>query len=174
MPTLIARLLLDAEAALANAADAIPRSAREGTTPGLNPPAWTIAHAAFFLDVWLSCDAQGNDMGMMDPWLRDWFERQKASPKALVTSAYDDARAALERAIERTKPFVAGLGEADLQVVPEGLEDAGWPPDITVGYFLSRNVAHLFAHAAELNHVAVINGAADTGLPGPLANVRGR
>lgn len=172
MPPLIARLALDAEAELARAADAVPAANREASLAALNAPGWIVAHAAFFLDAWLSCDARGSDLGACDPWLRDWFQRQQASETPIDT-AFTEARSALDRAIERTTPFIESLTEDGLSAVPPRITENGWPEGTTAGYLVARCVAHLFAHASELNVIATSGGAADIGLPGRLARTFG-
>lgn len=173
MPPLIARLLLDAGAELARAADAVPPANRDTASAGLNAPGWIVAHAAFFLDVWLSVDAQSREIDACDPWLLDWFRRQQAS-ESPVDTRFDDARAALERAIERTTPLIENLTEDGLSAVPPRIVESGWPEGTTAGYLVARSVAHLFAHASELNVVATTSGARDIGLPGRLAHSFGR
>src|SRR5690606_32583795 len=109
MPSpLIVRLLFDAEHELGRAADAIPDASRDSAGPGLNMPAWIVAHAASFLDIWLSADAQGRDFDACDAWLVDWFRRQEASDGPFETP-FADAREALDRAAERTASFLAAL-----------------------------------------------------------------
>lgn len=170
---LVARLLLDAQAELARAADAVPAPARDLARDGQNAPGWVLAHAAFFLDVWLHVDARGADLEACDPWLLGWMRRQEPAGAEAITTSFTEARLALERVMERTTRFVAGLGEAELAAVPGRIEANGWPPGTTVGYLVARAVGHLFAHAGELNVAATSAGAADVGLPGRLGHTAG-
>lgn len=175
MPSpLIIRLLRDAEGELARAADAVPGAERDAASHGLNAPGWILAHAAFFLDAWLSADAQGRGLDACDPWLAAWFRRQRAEGPAAITTPFAGARSALDRAVERTAPFLESLSELDLSHVPDRIVESGWSEGTTVGYLVARAVAHLFAHASELNVVATAAGARDIGLPGRLAHTSGR
>jgi hypothetical protein len=170
---LIARLLLDAQSELARAADAVPEASRDAARDGLNAPGWVIAHAAFFHDVWLNVDAQGRESEACDGWLLAWFRRQRESGAVPAEAPFADARLALGRVIERTTPLLASLSDEALERVPPRIEENGWPAGTTVGYLAARSVAHLFAHAAELNVLATASGAPDIGLPGRLAHTRG-
>jgi hypothetical protein len=169
---LVVRLLLDAEHELGRVADAIPEASRDTAGAGLNAPGWIVAHAAAFLDLWLSADAQGQDFDACDAWLVDWFRRQEASAGPIETP-FADAREALDRAAERTSSFLAALSDSDLEQVPPRIEENGWPADTRVGYLVARSAAHLFAHASELNVLATAAGAPDMGLPGRLTHTRG-
>lgn len=172
-PPLAVRLLLDAESEIVRAADATPRETRDARGHGLNAPGWTVAHAAFFLDVWLSVDAQGRELGTCDPWLLDWFRRQQAAGAAAIETSFAEARRALGRAIDRTNPLVANLTDAALEEIPARIAENGWPEGTTVGYLVARSIAHLFAHASELNVACVAAGGPDMGLPGRLAHTLG-
>jgi hypothetical protein len=174
MPPLIVRLLLDARTQFAAAADAIPGAARDTTHPGLNAPGWILAHAASFFDVWISVDAQGHEIESCDRWLLDWFRRQKAAGDAPIETDFVEARAALDRTIESTTPFLQALTDVRLDHIPNNIVANGWPEGTTAGYLVAHAIAHLFAHAADLNVVAVAGGARDVGLPGRLVSTLGR
>jgi len=169
---LVVRLLLDAEHEPGRVADAIPEASRDTAGAGLNAPGWIVAHAAAFLDIWLSSDAQGRDFEACDAWLVDWFRRQEASDGPINTP-YVEAREALDRATQRTSSFLAALSDGDLETVAPRIEENGWPADTSVGYLVARSAAHLFAHASELNVLATAVGAPDMGLPGRLTHTRG-
>lgn len=88
-----------------------------------------------------------------------------------IDAPFDEARAALDRVVERAGGFIRSLTDASLDEVPAFEPDA-WPDDTTVAYLVARDVAHLFAHASELNVIATSSGASDIGLPGPLSHTR--
>jgi hypothetical protein len=172
-PPLIVRLLLDAEIEFVRAAGAVPQERREVSQPGLNAAGWVIAHAGFFHDVWISADGQGRPpREACDPWLRDWFRRQQAAGKAPIDAPFADARAGLGRVLERTTPYLRSLTDQSLEVVP-AYEEGAWPAGTTAGYLVARAVAHLFAHASELNVISTSAGGTDIGLPGRLSQTRG-
>jgi hypothetical protein len=170
---LIARLLLDAQSEFARAADAVPEASRDSARDGLNAPGWVVAHAAFFHDVWLNVDAQGRDIEACDDWLLAWFRRQEESGDVAVHAPFDEARLAFDRVLARTTPVIEALSDDALETIPERIVESGWPPGTTVGYLVARSVAHLFAHAAELNVAATAAGASDIGLPGSLVHTFG-
>jgi hypothetical protein len=172
MPPLIARLLLDAQGEFLRAADAVPVDARERVTAGLNAPGWVIAHAGFFHDVWINVDGQGKSVEECEPWLRAWIRHQDASRGVPIEADYGDARAALERVVERTTPFLGSLTDADLEEVP-AFEEGAWRPGTTLGYLVARDIAHLFAHASELVVIATSAAGTDIGLPGAMPHTRG-
>lgn len=167
-PALIACLLLDAQSEFVQAADAVPAEARNLQGEGLNTPGWVVAHAGFFHDVWMNVDAQGLTGDASEPWLREWFKQQRAASSAQTDSPFDEARAALDRVVEKTTNFIQSLSETSLDKVPR-YEEGAWPPGTTVGYLVARDVAHLFAHASELNLIATRAGAEDLGLPGVMS-----
>lgn len=170
---LMIRFLLDAQSEFVRAADAVPDASHDLARDRLNTPGWVVAHTAFFLDAWLNVDAQGAAIEACDAWLLDWFRRQSASGGPAVDAPFAEARLALDRVIERTTAFVATLLDEALVSVPERIEENGWPAGTTVGYLVARAIAHLFAHASELNVLATAAGARDIGLPGRLANTMG-
>lgn len=177
MPPLIVRLLLDAQSELMRAADAVPVDSRDASGGGLNTPGWIVAHAAEQHDAWLNVDAQGRRDEDGDAWSLAWRERQRESGHVRIEAPFEEARAALDRVFAHSTAFVDALTDADLEVVPEGLEQNGWPAGIangiTVGYLVARSAAHLFVHAAELNLAATASGTPDMGLPGRLEHTRG-
>ena len=138
----------------------------------MNTPGWIVAHAAAFLDIWISADARGRDFDACDAWLVEWFRRQEGS-EGPIESPLVEARAALDRAAERTSSFLETLSDSHLEAVPPRIEENGWPANTSVGYLVARSAAHLFAHASELNVLATAAGASDMGLPGRLAHTRG-
>lgn len=75
--------------------------------------------------------------------------------------------------IQAATPFVSALSDEDLLHVPTPITENGWPAGMSVGYLIARAVAHLFAHASELNVVVTTSGAPDLGLPGRLAHTFG-
>jgi hypothetical protein len=170
---LIARLLLDAQAEFLRAADAIPNEARDRTLPGLNAPGWVVAHAGFFHDVWMNVDAQGLRKDDCEPWLRAWVRRQHAAGQDPIEAPFDEARGGLDRAVERATPFIGSLTDASLDEVPV-FEEGAWKPGTTLGYLVARDIAHLFAHASELNIISTAAGGSDIGLPGAMPNSAGR
>lgn len=171
---LIVRLLLDAQSEFVCAADAVPAEARDVRNGKLNAPGWVVAHAGFFHDVWMNADARGTPPpDACDPWLRAWFGRQRGAARGPIATPFDEARAALDRAVAKADPFVRLLDDSALDVVP-AYEDGAWPPGTTVGYFVARDIAHLFAHASELNVITTSAGGTDAGLPGRMPNTSGR
>jgi hypothetical protein len=169
---LIARLLLDAQSEFMRTADAVPPDGRTAARPGLNAPAWVIAHAGFFHDCWMNGDAQGRGGDALEPWLRSWFQTQRAAGASPIETSFDEARAALDSPFQRATTFVTSLDEPAL--VSEVGIDAGFAPGTTVGCLVARDIAHLWAHASELNLIAVASGAADRGLPGRMEFSAGR
>jgi len=169
---ILAGLALDAQDIFVAIADSIPQeeSAPAGLVVGLNQPGWVIAHAAFFHDCWLNGDAQGRPREHWDPWLLEWAQRERGSQEPMATEL-DDARNALRRIVPGATAFLTGLTEGDLLRVP-GYEEGAWTPGTTVGYLVARSVAHLFAHASELNVIATALGRPDAGLPGRLTATR--
>jgi hypothetical protein len=165
---LIVRLLLDAQAEFVRAADAIPRA---DPIDGLNAPGWVVAHAGFFHDCWMNGDAQDRGGDALEPWLREWFKRQRNAGPAPIETAFDEARKALENAVERATAFLSSLTDdaLDRQISA----DAGFRPGTTVGYLVARDIAHLYAHASELNLIAVASGAADRDMPGRMEHTAG-
>ena len=170
---LIARLLLDAQSEFLRAADNVPPSARNARASGLNAPGWVVAHAGFFHDVWMNVDAQGLRKDDCEPWLRAWVRRQHAAGHDPIDAPFDEARAAVDRAVQRATPFIRSLTETSLEEVP-AFEEGAYKPGTTLGYLVARDIAHLFAHASELNIIATAAGGSDAGLPGALPNTSGR
>jgi len=170
---LIARLLLDAQAEFLGAADAVPVPARNTSASGLNAPGWVLAHAGFFHDVWINVDGQGRSVDECEPWLRAWIRRQDASRGVPIEADFDEARAAVERAVERATSFIRTLTDASLDEVP-AFEEGAWKPGTTLGYLVARDIAHLFTHASELNIISTAAGGTDVGLPGAMPNTSGR
>ncbi len=171
---LIVRLLLDAQNEFLRAADAIPPGARDTTRPGLNAPGWVLCHAGFFHDVWINVDAQGKRPDDCEPWLRAWFRRQhEAGFTRPIEAPFGEARQALDIVVERATAYLSSLTDASLDEVPP-YEDGAWPPGTKRGYFVARDIAHLFAHASELNVIATAAGGTDIGLPGAMPNTAGR
>jgi hypothetical protein len=171
-PPLIVRLLLDAQDEFLRAADAVPLDARDGTTGGLNAPGWVIAHAGFFHDVWINVDGQGKSVEECEPWLRAWIRQQDASRGVAIEADYEEARAGVERVVQRVTPFLHRLTDADLAAVP-AFEEGAWRAGTTLGYLVARDIAHLFAHASELMVIATAAGGKDIGLPGAMEHTRG-
>jgi hypothetical protein len=171
---LIARLLLDAQHEFVRAADAVPTKARNERLAGLNAPGWVVAHAGFFHDVWINVDGQGKSVDDCEPWLRAWIRRQDAAGfNNPIDADFEEARAAVDRVVERTTPFIEALTDASLEEVP-AYEEGAWRPGTTLGYLVARDIAHLFAHASELNIIATASGGSDIGLPGNMQNTSGR
>jgi hypothetical protein len=166
---LIVRLLLDAQTEFAKVVDAVP-----DTTPPspLNSPGWVVAHATFIHDCWINGDAQGKPKDDWDSWLVDWADRQRASRPDPIATDLADAQAALHRILPAATAFLSALTDGDLETVPP-YEEGAWPAGTTVGYLVARAIAHLFAHASELNVISTAAGRPDAGLPGPLAATRG-
>lgn len=173
-PPLIVRLLLDAQSEFLRAADAVPAEARDVRIGTLNAPGWVIAHAGVVHDAWMNGDARGIAPGdACDPLLAAWFRRQREAGREPIDTPYDEARAALDRVVAKADPFIRSLDDAALDVVPD-YEAGAWPPGTTVGYLAARAIAHLFAHASELNVMTVSAGGPDAGLPGSMPNTSGR
>jgi hypothetical protein len=168
---LIARLLLDAQAEFLRAADAVPVEARNDRTAGLNTPGWVIAHAGFFHDVWINVDGQGKAVEECEPWLRAWIREQDTSRGTPIAADFDEARAALDRVVERTTPFLSALTADALDEVP-AYEEGAWKPGTTLGHLVARDIAHLFAHASELVVIATAAGGSDIGLPGAMSHTK--
>lgn len=146
----------------------VPGAARTGRFAGLNSASWVIAHAAYFHDIWINAVAQGRSAEeACDPWLLEWIQHEY--PENQHEANFDEARAALHRVVESVSPFVQTLTDDVLNVVPEYSDEDG-PTNVTVGYLVARDLAHLFSHAAELNVIATSAGAADLGLPGDMPN----
>lgn len=164
---LIARLLLDAQSEFLRAAEAVPLDARNRATAGLNTPGWVVAHAGFYHDVWINVDGRGKFVDQCEPWLRAWVRRQDASRGAPIEADFDHARSALDRVVERATPFIEALTDPAMDEVPP-FEEGAWPSGTTLGYLVARDVAHLFAHASELNVISTSNGGTDIGLPGAM------
>jgi hypothetical protein len=170
---LIARLLLDAQDVFLRAADVVPADGRNRRSGGLNTAGWVVAHAGFYHDVWINVDGQGRSLDDCEPWLRAWVKRQDDAGPEPIEADFDDARAAIGRAVDRATPFIHSLSEAALDEVP-AFEDGAWPPGTTLGYLVARDIAHLYAHASELNVISTSNGGTDIGLPGRMTHTRGR
>lgn len=168
---LIVRLLLDAQGEFLRAADAVPTEARDRRIGTMNTAGWVVAHTGFIHDVWMNVDAQGLSSDECEPSLHEWFKRQQEAGMDPIDAPFDEARAALDRVVERVDRSIRSLTEASLDEVPAFEPDA-WPEDTTVGYLVARDVAHLFAHASELNVIATSARASDIGLPGPLSHTR--
>jgi len=170
---LIARLLLDAQASFLAIADAMPAEARDDApAAGLNTPGWIVAHAGFIHDVWMNVDAQGLTGDACEPWLRAWFRRQREAGATPIDAPFEDARAALDRVVPKATAFIESLTDASLGSVPD-FEEGAWPAGTTVGYLVARDIAHLFAHASELNVIVTLAGGPDAGLPGRMTATRG-
>ena len=170
---LIVRLLLDAQAAFLQAADAVPQTARNDAVGGLNAAGWVVAHAGFFHDVWINVDGQGKSVEECEPWLRAWVRKQDTQRGVPIATTFEDARAAVDRVVDRVTPFLGRLSDADLDEVP-AFEEGAWKPGTTLGYLVARDIAHLFAHASELNVISTSNGGADIGLPGRMPHSAGK
>ena len=170
---LIVRLLLDAQSEFLRAADAVPVDARNHATAGLNTAGWVVAHAGFYHDVWINVDGQGKSVDECEPWLRTWVRRQDAARGAPIAADFNDARNAVERVVQRATPFLEALSDSALDEVPS-FEEGAWPSGTTLGYLVARDIAHLFAHASELNVISTANGGADIGLPGPMPYSAGK
>ena len=132
-----------------------------------------MAHAASCLDTWLNVYAQGHDSEACDAWLLSWPRRQQAAGDEATETPFAEARSALDRVIQRSTPFINALSEEDLRHLPKPITENGWSAGMSVGYLIARAVAHLFAHASELNGVVTASGAPDLGLPGWLAHTFG-
>jgi hypothetical protein len=170
---LIVRLLLDAQSEFLRAADAVPHAARNTGAGGLNAAGWVVAHAGFFHDVWINVDGQGKPVDDCEPWLRTWTRKQHNSGHDPIDADFDEARAAVGRVVDRATPFLNALTDESLDEVPAYGEGA-WPPGTTLGYLVARDIAHLYAHASELNIIATHAGGNDIGMPGRMSNTSGR
>jgi uncharacterized damage-inducible protein DinB len=138
----------------------------------MNSASWVIAHAAYFHDIWINAVAQGRSAAdACDPWLLAWIEHQESRDQDELD--FDEARAALQRVVERASPFVRALHDDALNEVPDYADEDG-PVKVTVGYLVARDLAHLFGHSAELNMIATSAGAADMGLPGDMPHTSRR
>jgi hypothetical protein len=168
---LVCRLLLDAQVEFLRAADAFPMATRHEAKAGLNAPSWVVAHAGFFHDCWMNGDAQDLGGDALQPWLRDWFHRQREAGFTPIETAFDDARASISQAVERATLFISSLTD---ELLGRELSGEGWPSGTTVGYLVARDIAHLWAHASELNLIAVASGAQDIGLPGNMPFTSGK
>lgn len=169
---LIARLLLDAQEEFVRATYSVPGAARVERFASMNSPSWVIAHSTYFHDIWINAVAQGRSASeACDPWLLAWIERNETADQ--YEADFDEARAALHRTVERASPFIQGLTDEALGLVPDYSDEDG-PVKVTVGYLVARDIAHLFSHAAELNVIATSAGAGDIGLPGDMPNTSKR
>jgi hypothetical protein len=170
----VVSLLLDAQAEFVRAADAVPAEARDTRIGTMNTAGWIVAHGTFIHDVWMNVDAQSKPIDACDPWLLAWDRRQRAANtdpnmREPIEAPFDESRAALDRIVGPATAFIELLTDEILDLEPTG---DGWGPGTTVGYLVARDVAHLFAHAAELNVIATAAGASDVGLPGRLSATR--
>jgi hypothetical protein len=171
-PPLIVRLLLDAQDEFLRAAEAVPIDARDGASGSLNAPGWVIAHAGFFHDVWINVDGQGKTTEDCESWLRAWIRRQDTQRGVPIETDFAEARAAVDRVVERATPFLRSLTDADVDSVPD-YEEGAFKPGTTLGWLVARDVAHLFAHASELMVITTAAGGKDIGLPGAMTHSRG-
>ena len=171
-PPLIARLLLDAQNDFLNVADPIPADPPRERLPGLNHPAWVIAHTANGYDGAVNAYAQGKTRDSFDPWHLEWSARQSDAGREPVETSLEDARAALHRVFRLGGDFVRTVTEDDLTLM-RVRDSGGRQEEVTVAYLLAHAVAHLYTHASELNVIGVSMGLAEHGFPGKLRNTRG-
>ena len=154
----------DAEGELARAADSVPETLRGET--GFDSAAYILAHATETHGGWIVQTVGDADE---EPWCgRVW----RLIKQDTFDESYADSRAALDRVLEATAKFYEALTEADLERpadLPEGHPWLGAKNE----YFVSRAIGHFFAHAADLNGMAVRAGVDDIGLPGWLRRTRG-
>ena len=169
---LIVRLLLDAQDEFLRAAEAVPVEARNGASGGLNAAGWVVAHAGFFHDVWINVDGQGKTTEECEPWLRAWIRRHDTQRGGPIDTDFAEARAAVDRAVERATPFLRSLTDVDIDRAPD-YEEGAFRPGTTLGWLIARDIAHLFAHASELVGIATAAGGSDIGLPGSMTHTRG-
>ena len=159
---ILARFVLDAQAALLSAVEHVPPEFREAAPVGLSSAAWTVTHSVEAHQVWIGEYVGGRD--------RDrWFDAFRQDPTD--TPAWHVAVEALERVMTESTAVLLTLGEPDLTRTGAMLPTsrfAGW----TVSQLAARAISHLYIHAAELNTLTVLGGGDDLGLPGPLNNVR--
>jgi hypothetical protein len=162
-PTLV-RLLQDAEGELVRAADSVPDSLRDAT--GFDSAAYVLAHATETHGGWILGSVGGEDE---DPWCeRVW----RLIDQGKFDESYADARAALGRVLERTTQLYSTLTDADLERPGQLPEDHRWH-GAKNEYFVGRAIGHFFAHAADLNGMAIRAGTKDIGLPGRLRHTAG-
>ena len=162
-PVLV-RLLQDAEGELARAADTVPDSLRGAT--GFDSAAYVLAHATETHGGWILGSVGGQDE---DPWCgRVW----RLIEEGKFDESYADSRAALDRVLQRTAQLYASLTDADLERPAQLPADHRWH-GAKNEYFVGRAIGHFFAHAADLNGMAVRAGVDDMGLPGRLPHTRG-
>ena len=158
------RLLQDAEGELVRAADSVPKSLRGET--GFDSAAYVLAHATETHGGWVIQTVGGADE---DPWCgRVW----RLIKQGKFDESYADSRAALERVLERTAQLFETLADADLERPANLPQDHPWQ-GAKNEYFIGRAIGHFFAHAADLNGMAVRAGVDDIGLPGWLRHTRG-
>ena len=162
-PVLV-RLLQDAEGELVRAADSVPDSLRDAT--GFDSAAYILAHATETHAGWILSSVGGGDA---DPWLAEVYQLQK---QGRFEASFDDARAALDRVLQRTAQLFATLTDADLERPASLPEDHRWH-GAKNEYFVGRAIGHFFVHAADLNGMAMRAGVDDIGLPGRMGHTRG-
>lgn len=159
---LLARFALDAQESFMAAAGGVPPVFRDEAPPGLMAGAWLVTHAAASHQLWIGSYIGGRPR---DPWydaFRDDLEH---------FSGFADSVASLGRVIQESTEVLVALSESSLTAPGRALPTSrfsGW----TVGQLIARAIAHMYAHAADLNTLAVIAGAEDIGLPGFMPNVR--
>lgn len=154
----VVRLLLDARGEFVRVADSLPVPAQAGAFDRLNAGSWIVAHIAAQDDQYWSVHAQ---QLQPDAWLAE-ANVQYGDPGSRPD--YAQARAALDRAFERSQPYIEGIDGTQFATVLRSAERG----DQTVADFVVRQAAHLFALAGELAAIGSLAGASDPGLPGRL------
>jgi hypothetical protein len=161
-PPLLVRLLLDAREAFVRVADTVPVPAQAGAFDRLNSGGWIVAHIAGQDDQYWSVNAQGLEP---DAWLAAAHVRygDEASKPP-----YPEARAALDSAFARSRPYLQALRPADFgRVLTPRTESRG---EQTAQDLVVRQLAHVYALAGELLAIASLAGAEDLSLPEPMAH----
>ena len=158
------RLLLDAQDEFARVVDLVPVPAQVGAFERLNAGGWIVAHIAEQDGQYWGVHAQGLEP---DPWLVDAHVRYGDPGSA---PNYAEARVALLRSFERSRPYLEGLldpsnGVDFDRVVRRSRAGRG---DQTVADLVALQLTHIWALAGELATIATLAGAPDARLPGRL------
>ncbi len=161
------RLLLDAQDEFARVVDLVPVPAQVGAFERLNAGGWIVAHIAEQDSQYWSLHAQGLEP---DPWLAEAHVRYGDPGSA---PDYQEARSALLRSFERSRPYLEGLldpsNDVDFHRVirKSRISDRG---DQTIADLVALQLTHTWALAGELATIATLAGEPDAGLPGSLAH----
>ena len=159
------RLLLDAQDEFARVVDLVPVPAQVGAFERLNPGGWIVAHIAEQDGQYWGVHAQGLEP---DPWLAEAHVRYGDPGSA---PNYAEARDALLRSFERSRPYLEGLLQqptSDVgfdRVVRQSRAGRG---DQTIADLVALQLTHIWALAGELATIATLAGAPDARLPGAL------